>query len=139
MKAYHLRAMHQQQRDMDSVVESWEDRDAKDIRGVFNNYLFSIALWASKEKGYDFKIKDIDFYKGTTEKSGYSFARRIAKAMPIYQIDQPFVEGEEFFGFVDHYFEMLEKVRNEIVNAESNGDIWLKGTGKGFENAKHIK
>lgn len=38
----------------------------------------------------------------------------VKKAMPCFQIDQPFVAGSDFFRMVEHYINLLADLKNEI-------------------------
>ena len=60
------------------------------------------------------KLKEIDTYKGVGEASLYTYARRASRAMPYFQITEPFIAGNDFFEMVDHYMYLLHDVKTEI-------------------------
>jgi hypothetical protein len=85
------------------------------IKELFADYLFPIWQWSHLQKTRDFTDKEIDIYKGVDEYSPYTFAKRINKARPYFQIPQPFVAGHDFFEMVNHYLHLLETIRIEIA------------------------
>jgi len=124
LKAYHLRAMKNHPNEMKHVVELWEGDTQKmqKIRELFRDYLFPINNWIIKEKGHLFSSVDIDLYKGVAFDYDANYARRTVKAMPCYQIDQPFVEGKDFFGFVNNYLNILTDIEHEVKKMKLNLD-----------------
>jgi hypothetical protein len=56
--------------------------------------------------------------------------------MPVYQIDQPFVSGKNFFEFVDHYLNLLSDVKSAVKNTELG--LHLNGDGVGFSYAQQL-
>ena len=77
-------------------------KDTKEIRELFDLYLFPIWNWSRGMKSRTFTAKEIDTYKGVIEGSTYTYARRASKAMPHFQIVEPFIAGNDFFEMVDH-------------------------------------
>jgi hypothetical protein len=61
---------------------------------------------------------------------------RTVKGMPVFQIDQPFVSGKNFFEFVDHYLNLLSDVKEAVEKDELN--LFLDGTGVGFSYARQL-
>ena len=88
LKAYHLREMKKYPYEMEHAVTKWEAKSTKDIRELFNLYLFPIWNWSRNIKSKPFTAKEIDTYKGITESSSYTYARRAGKAMPYFQITE---------------------------------------------------
>lgn len=86
LKAYHLREMKNYPYEMEHAVTKWEEKDTKDIRKLFDLYLFPIWNWSHGIKSRPFTAKEIDTYKGISESSSYTYARRASKAMPYFQI-----------------------------------------------------
>lgn len=116
LKAYHLREMSSSQFDMLYAVEKWEAIQPELIKDLFEKYLFPILNWSRKEKTTKFSVKDIDVYKGIKENSLYPYAKRVNHAMPIYQISEPFISGNDFFEMVTYYVRLLEYIKKEIMN-----------------------
>ena len=115
LKAYHLREMQSTPYEMKLAVNHWEDQSPEKIKELFADYLFPIWQWSHLQKTRDFTDKEIDIYKGVDEYSPYTFAKRINKARPYFQIPQPFVAGHDFFEMVNHYLHLLETIRIEIA------------------------
>ena len=116
LKAYHLREMREYPYEMRHAVTKWESVESKAIREIFALYLFPIKNWSSGKKSYSFTAKDIDHYKGISEYSPYTYAKRANNAMPYFQITAPFLAGGNFFEMVSHYLELLSDIKNEINN-----------------------
>ena len=119
LKAYHLREMKQQPYETEYAVRKWEAQDTRQIRELFDLYLFPIRNWSSGMKSKPFTAKEIDSYKGISESSGYTYALRAGKAMPYFQITEPFIAGNDFFEMTDHYIRLLGNIRTEIENNPS--------------------
>lgn len=136
LKAFHLREMRDHPNEMKHTVEKWERTDPKEILILFKNYLFPIKHWIEKDKGHRFTSADIDEFKGVSFDLQYYYAMRTVKAMPIFQIDQSFVSGKNFFEYVEHYLNMLSDVKAAVSKAEL--DLFLDGAGVGFSYAKQL-
>ncbi len=115
LKAYHLREMRDYPYEMEHAVTKWESKDTRKIHDLFDLYLFPIWNWSRGNKSHTFTAKEIDTYKGIVERSTYSYARRAGKAMPYFQITEPFIAGNDFFEMVDHYINLLDDVKTEIM------------------------
>lgn len=116
LKAYHLREMRGNTYDMEYAVNKWEEKDVGKIRELFRDYLFPIWNWSRGRKTKAFTDKDIDTFKGVSIDSPYTFARRTYKAMPYFQITEPFVAGSDFFEMVDHYLQLMSHIESELRN-----------------------
>jgi hypothetical protein len=114
LKAYHLREMRDYPYEMEHAVKKWESKSTKDIRELFDLFLFPIWNWSRGTKSKSFTAKEIDTYKGVPETSTYTYARRASKSMPYFQITEPFIAGNDFFEMVDHYLLLLDDVRKEL-------------------------
>ena len=114
LKAYHLREMNEYAFEKFNLVRRWEEIQPHLIRELFALYLYPILNWARKEKSMAFTAQDIDTYKGVSSDCVYTYAERVKKAMPCFQIDQPFVAGSDFFRMVEHYINLLADLKNEI-------------------------
>lgn len=119
LKAYHLREMKKYPYEMEHAVTKWEAKDTEKIRDLFDLYLFPIWNWSRGMKSKPFTAKEIDTYKGISEGSTYTYARRASKAMPYFQITEPFIAGNDFFEMVEHYMYLLRDIKSEILNNES--------------------
>ena len=147
LKAYHLRAMADYPYEMKHAVTKWEAVKSSEIHNLFNSYLYPIWKWSRCEKAGTFTAQEIDIYKGVSESSNYPFAKRAKKAVPFFQLTEPFVEGEDFFEMVDHYLLLLSDIRQEIsdnVRFEKInkiiGDKYLSKEmkGRGFVLAREL-
>lgn len=114
LKAFHLREMKKYPYEMEAAVTKWEAKDTKKIGELFANYLFPIWNWSRGRKTTTFTTKEIDIYKGVPEFSDYTYAKRVNKATPYFQITEPFVAGNDFFEMVDHYLQLLSNIQTEI-------------------------
>lgn len=125
LKAYHLREMKKYPYEMEHAVTKWEAKDTTQIRDLFDMYLFPIWNWSRGIKSRNFTAKEIDTYKGIVETSTYTYARRASKAMPYFQITEPFIAGNDFFEMVDHYLYLLRDIKAEICNNPKFNEIKL--------------
>lgn len=116
LKAYHLREMKKYPYEMERAVTKWEAKAPVKIKELFDLYLFPIRNWSRGNKSKPFTAKEIDAYKGITEGSAYSYARRASKAMPCFQITEPFIAGNDFFEMVEHYMYLLRDIKSEICS-----------------------
>lgn len=123
LKAYHLREMKKYPYEMEHAVTKWEAKDTKQIRELFDLYLFPVWNWSRGIKSRPFTAKEIDTYKGIGEASTYSYARRASKAMPYFQITEPFIAGNDFFEMVEHYMLLLHDVKSEVYSNDAFADI----------------
>ncbi len=126
LKAYHLREMKKYPYEMEHAVTKWEAKDTTQIRELFDLYLFPIWNWSRGIKSRSFTAKEIDTYKGIGEGSVYTYARRASKAMPYFQITEPFIAGNDFFEMVDHYMFLLRDVKTEIATNPSFNWLYRK-------------
>ena len=125
LKAYHLREMEKYPYEMEHAVTKWEAKNTEKIKELFDLYLFPIWNWSRGNKSKPFTAKEIDTYKGIHEGSTYSYARRASKAMPYFQITEPFIAGNDFFEMVEHYMYLLRDIKAEICNNPRFKDIKL--------------
>lgn len=142
LKAYHLREMKSFPYEMEHAVTKWEAKDTKAIRELFDLYLFPIWNWSHGFKSRPFTVKEIDTYKGITESSGYFYARRAGKAMPYFQITEPFIAGNDFFEMVEHYMYLLQDIMAEINTEDKFSKIKdvleINSSSTGFKYAKNL-
>lgn len=119
LKAYHLREMHNDKYVMEKAVNNWEAKEVTKIRELFSDYLFPIWNWSRGCKTWNFTEKDIDTYKGVPVDCQYTFARRTYKAMPCFQITEPFISGNDFFDMVNHYLQILQHIETVWINSQT--------------------
>lgn len=123
LKAYHLREMNEYAFEKFNLVRRWEEIQPYRIRELFSLYLYPILNWSRKEKSMAFTAQDIDTYKGVSSNCLFTYAERVKKAMPCFQIDQPFAAGGDFFRMVKHYINLLADLKNEIATNKAFSDI----------------
>jgi uncharacterized protein with ParB-like and HNH nuclease domain len=136
LKAFHLREMRNYPNEMKHTVEKWERTDPKEIYLLFQDYLFPIKHWIEKYKGHRFTSADIDEFKGVSFDLQYCYAMRTVKGMPIFQIDQTFVSGKNFFEYVEHYLNLLSDVKEAV--SKNDIALFMDGSGVGFSYAKQL-
>lgn len=118
LKAYHLREMSENIYEMEDSVRRWESKKSIEIKELFNLYLFPIYNWSEYSYTKEFSAEDIGIYKGVRETLPYSFVKRTLKAMPVFQVTEPFVAGKEFFDFVEHYLTLLNNIQRAFWENE---------------------
>jgi len=144
LKAYHLREMKSMPYEMERAVTKWESKKTEHIKNLFGTYLFPIWNWSRCQKSSSFSSRDIDTYKGASERFQYTYAKRANKASPFFQITEPFMAGNDFFEMVDHYLTLLDNVTAEIQrNEKFEGiDFWINNKAKlsssGFRYARDL-
>ena len=124
------------------AVIKWEAKDTKNIHDLFDLYLFPVWNWSKGYKSRTFTTKEIDTYKGIVENSTYSYAKRAGKAMPYFQMTEPFIAGNDFFEMVDHYINLLGDVETEIKRNFKKLESILEDSQNtrsvGFRHAKNL-
>ena len=142
LKAYHLREMKKYPYEMEHAVTKWEAKDTTQIRELFDLYLFPIWNWSRGMKSKPFTAKEIDTYKGIGESSTYTYARRASKAMPYFQITEPFIAGNDFFEMVEHYMYLLRDIKTEISTNPAFRDVQelldVKDNSAGYGYTKNL-
>ena len=123
LKAYHLREMRHDKYSMIHAVKKWEEKDSKEINNLFDWYLFPILNWSNRDKTTEFTVDDIDIYKGVSDSSMYSYARRIISCNSLFQISEFFVAGNDFFEFVDYYILLTIDIVKEISTNPNYSNI----------------
>ncbi len=146
LKAYHLRCFDKDEESKKDVVEGfvegWEAHSEAQLNQLFSNYLFYIKRSYQRKTIRPFKKEDIDTFKGVTIKqleqagkaSGFLRVWQLAfkqyrdgliKEFP-YQLDQPIIDGELFFYWIEHYQNLYQTIRfedTENTKAKKNEDI----------------
>lgn len=142
LKAYHLREMKKYPYEMEHAVTKWEAKKTKDIKELFDLYLYPIWNWSHGIKSKPFTAKEIDTYKGIPETSDYTYARRASKAMPYFQITEPFISGNDFFEMVDHYLLLRNDIQKELENNDKFKPLIdilnSKDKSIGFKHARNL-
>ncbi len=124
LKAYHLRVLKENKNECYRIINKWENTNPKSIDNLFRNYLFPIYNWTKKESTINFTSSFIDIYKGIEETSPYTYAKRTININPYFLINEPFIEGKDFFNMVEHYLNLLEDIEKDIE--ESDEEIFKK-------------
>lgn len=132
LKAYHLREMKDEPYEMARVVARWEARKPQVIENLFNWYLFPIWNWTQRKKTGDFTAKDIDVYKGIPANAPYAYAKRALRAMPCFQLTDPFIAGADFFGMVEYYLGLLGDVNDRVKDILPKTPRVPASTGLGY-------
>lgn len=114
LKAYHLREMIDYPFEKLNLIRRWEEIAPYRIRELFSLYLYPILNWSRKEKTDAFTANKIDIYKGVSTECHYTYAERVKKSMPYFQINLPFSAGTDFFKMTEHYIKLLDNLINEI-------------------------
>ena len=114
LKAYHLREMNDFPFEKLRLIKEWERIKPSKIKNLFSTYLYPILNWTRKENNKEFTAAEIESYKGVPADCKYTYGQRVCKAMPFFQINEPFCAGSDFFKMTSHYINMLEDVRNEV-------------------------
>lgn len=145
LKAYHLRCFDKDEKSKKDVVEGfvegWEAHSEAQLNQLFSNYLFYIKRSYQRKTIRPFKKEDIDTFKGVTIKqleqagkiSGFLGVWQLAvnqyrnclSKFP-YQLDQPIIDGELFFYWIEHYQNLYQTIRfedTENTKVKKNEDI----------------
>lgn len=155
LKAFHLRELKGSEDRKLEMVELWENIQPSHIQTLFSEYLFRIKQWSKNKdvSNLGFSNNDIDLFKGISEgdnNSEFKWAHQIImakkyvdmlnhqnrmitelKAIPeinyAFQIDQPMINGEYFFKFVDYYNSILEKYNfySDVTKADDDSILSL--------------
>lgn len=138
LKAYHLRELTGNEEKKLEMVELWENIKPEHIYILFSDYFFRIKQWSKNKSVNDvgFTNNDIGLFKGVSEaddnkhnnwsksllmaKNFVDMYNRQNKTMiefktmePLnypFQIDQPMINGEYFFKFVDYYYSLAKQL-----------------------------
>ena len=114
LKTYHLREMNEDIYRMKHAVTKWEAIKPEEIKMLFDIYLFPIYNWCKKHKDTSFDVEDIDVFKGVPSDLGYTYALRVIKSMPCFQLNEPFASGNDFFEMISYYNNLLHDIKEEI-------------------------
>ena len=133
LKAFHLREMRElDASEVENIVQAWESLDQQQLALLFSDYLFCIKQWVRGNPAYSFSEHDIQLFKGVSGhnnfpyaqfyKGAYSYAKEIndsrvpfvtgMQGLRPFQLDTPIIAGKPFFEYAQHYFAILEDVRD---------------------------
>ena len=151
LKAYHLREMADSDETQKiKIINTWENEDQKELAKFFKFHLYPLTRWYRGKDGIDYSVKKINIFKGITSKNKsyhYAIYHRTANLVDLYenmydlsslekiklfQLTQPLIAGERFFHYTHYYFNLYEKLDNEIsakygfLEAKGSGDQYIK-------------
>ncbi|KGR79177.1 DUF262 domain-containing protein [Ureibacillus manganicus] len=138
LKAYHLREITGNDEKKREMVDLWENIKPEHVYILFSDYFFRIKQWSRNKPVNDvgFTNQEIDLFKGVSEANdnkhnNWSKSLLMAKnfvdnynsqnqtmiefkaMQPLnypFQIDQPMINGEYFFKFVEYYYSLVNKL-----------------------------
>lgn len=150
LKAFHLREFATSEDSLkESVVNEWEQKNTKDLKLLFSNYLYPIRQWSLGKPNLYFSKSDIHVFKGINLNSEYyrhsypfqqglkvihntvdnynqhahrNFDQQIMEYP--FQINQTLINGRRFFDWVAYYQTLLSPLLNKAI--EEKDDNWLK-------------
>ena len=150
LKAFHLREFATSEDSLkESVVNQWEQKNTKDLKLLFSNYLYPIRQWSLGNPSLYFSKSDIHVFKGVNLNSecylqSYPFQqvlKVIHNTVDSYNqhahrnfdqqimeypflITQTLINGRRFFDWVAYYQMLLDPLLNKEI--EEKDDNWLK-------------
>lgn len=153
LKAYHLREMKdEKEQDKNELVNKWENINQEELVNLFYSNLFPLIRWFKNKSGLYYSKKDIHFFKGIKQNSTYNYSV-YHKAANLYvekynkdgmyellngnqisqfQLTEPLISGRRFFEYTSYYYELLNKIENQIKLSFDNPEDKLLingGTG----------
>lgn len=155
LKAYHLRAIPNNDPEILSYVEYWEDaasgrdEDKKDLGFIINLMLFKLRRWQKYKDGSIFTSDQLDAFKGVDEEQYYPYLTSIKAGQALYQmsrqnpfmyreeyaqmpfsISQTIINGRLFFKYIEHYREIYNKLFNRNFGKLNNIKIEFNKDGE---------
>ncbi|MFB2539363.1 DUF262 domain-containing protein [Acinetobacter sp. c3-l95] len=137
LKAYHLREMKDKPESVVKMcVKNWEKTAlasdySVNLDMIINKVLFRLRRWQYAQDAEYFDSGRLDTFKGVSENRDYPYLNAIQSAMalqqftqgnaflfqdkftkPCFQINQPILNGEYFFHYIQYYCELYEKLFN---------------------------
>jgi hypothetical protein len=134
LKAFHLRELTENISEQEKVVliEQWEKLKTEELKSLFAQLLFRVRNWAKGDSARYFTKDDVDVFKGISPESETPFPyaemykishffvedynnnyhRKIDKQKVAYpfQLNQVIINGNRFFEFVTHYWNIKEEM-----------------------------
>lgn len=145
LKAFHLREFSESEHDLkESVVEFWEQKNTKDLKLIFSDYLYPIRQWSLGKSSLYFSKSDIQVFKGINlNNANYPFQqglkiihstvdsynqhthRLIDQQIMAYpfELTQTLINGRRFFDWITHYQALIMPFLEDATRQDDN---WLK-------------
>ena len=149
LKAFHLREFSTSENSLkEAVVNNWEQKNTKDLKLLFSNYLYPIRQWSLGKPNLYFSKSDIHVFKGINlNNEYYPHSYPFQKGLKIihntvdnynqhahrdfdqqimeypFQITQTLINGRRFFDWVGYYQKLLDPLLNKAIEEK---DDWLK-------------
>lgn len=134
LKAFHLREFSAtEKKELDSIVDTWENTDTDALVNLFGKYLFRIIGWAKGYSSRYFTKNEVGLFKGIT--LGKIDNYPLTKALRIthfyieaynkdpnrnidlarmefpFQLDQSIINGKRFFEMAGHYQVVIDSIK----------------------------
>jgi hypothetical protein len=167
LKAFHLREMEGTANDAEKEksVSQWEAMDSEELTSLFSNYLFKVRNWSKGYPARYFTKDEVGVFKGvspTIQESfpfvdlyrighfyveGYNkeFHRNIDRSAMQYpfQLDQVIINGKRFFEMVNHYKDLINKIKSmaeakDLLDSSSRKAIAILDTLQNYEGKDRI-
>lgn len=150
LKAYHLREMDNDSiEDKVNINQEWMKISEKNLKNFFSIYLYPIIMWSRKNNGLYYSSNNIDIFKGISNNNKFNYAIyhkasnqyvtmfneqgyykiNLANKLNQFQLNQPLIAGRNFFYYVIHYYELLNKIRRTIKHIYTKEEIPYSRTG----------
>ena len=145
LKAFHLREFPESENDLkESIVEYWEQKNTKDLKVTFSDYLYPIRQWSLGKSSLFFSKSDIQVFKGVNlTNANYPFQQGLKvlnstvdsynqhthrlidqQAMTYpFQLTQTLINGRRFFDWVTYYQALITPFLEDATRQDDN---WLK-------------
>ena len=164
LKAFHLREMrNENETTTQATIEHWESEAQKGgkLKPSFNKYLFRAMCWLKQKPAQHFTTGDIALFKGINPDDKnippYLMAQAYAHILvndcnnqPIrhlenqllsfpFSLAQPLLNGRRFFDFINHYINLIERIKahdslKEFLSIEN----YLGESRKGDKYTKNL-
>lgn len=96
------------------AAADWENRSRQEMVDFFNDYLYRILCWKSRQDARGFTKNDIDVFKGLRLQGNFPAVKRALAADLNFEIGEPFIAGAGFFELVKHYFKLKTDVCDSL-------------------------
>ena len=156
LKAYHLREMKSKPEYLVlKSVANWEqaalaDENTPNLSKIINQVLFRLRRWHYNLESENFTSQELNTFKGVSEEVKYPYlhTQKTAKLLSQliqsnpnlynpellnlgFQINQPIINGELFFAYIEHY----RKLYDELFNNKTGKLLIVKKiNGKHFND-----
>ena len=122
LKAFHLREIVGFGNADNENIRKWQDHPTEDLKDLFLT-LFRAKLWSHGKSAREFTKDNIRVFKGASVKNGkrYPFYQmeiiihqcfeffKSSAGYP-YNLDDQIVNGSRFFGMVNHYMQLFQRI-----------------------------